>query len=177
MEQPPAKRVKLESVTEQELSKLPNVSSVGINQHWSLTLSKYLCVCTRLWFIITIDTFWSILNRITSNIFRLAKEKAGAEQCVWPGAGGRNRWQLVHLLACQKSVSGGSWVVSWLHNQILERFYCSARNLKILAAVINKLHIRCSFGGGEWRDGAESCQTMFCDVYPCQVGILIYDLW
>ena len=37
VEQPPAKRVKLETVTEQELSKLPNVSSVGINHHWPLT--------------------------------------------------------------------------------------------------------------------------------------------
>ena len=31
--------------------------------------------------------------------------------------------------------------------------------LKIPVAAINKLHIRCSFGGGEWRDGAESCQN------------------
>jgi hypothetical protein len=34
VEQPPAKQVKLETVTEQEL---PNVSSVGINHHWPLT--------------------------------------------------------------------------------------------------------------------------------------------
>lgn len=52
------------------------------------------------------------------NTFWLAKEKAVAEQRMWPCPGRRNRRQLVPLLARQKSVSGESRVVSWLHDQI-----------------------------------------------------------
>ena len=109
-------------------------------------------------------------------ITTFAKEKAGAEQRMWPCPCWRSWWQLVPLVACQKSVSGESRVVSWLHGMESKKYwlawnlkstdwhgiwkYCLAWNLKMSVAVTDKLQIRCSFGGGEWRDGAESCQNI-----------------